>query len=109
MKFVSLILLVSSLSASPVLARTPMEKAATPPELRFLDCDHHYWVHRGFNDALYYGGGGSLNSAQSDRFQSRREGDRQLQLGPWRSVKTPIITEWIEKDKVLEFPLESKP
>lgn len=106
MKVLFLGILTVLLIVSPALARTPLEGGANPPEVRFLECDHHYWLHRGMNDSLYYGGGGSFNSAQADRYQGRREAQGVLLLGPWRTVKTPIVTEWIEREKATEIPLE---
>lgn len=80
-------------------------RRGNPPEIRFLECDNHYWIHRGTSDTLYYGGGGSLNSAHADRFQGR-DIPGFPRLSPWHKAKTPIVTEWTEERKVREFPME---
>lgn len=105
MKFLWIGITTGFLVVSPALARTPLEGGPVAPEVRFLECDHQYWLHRGLSDSLYYGSGGSFASAHSDRFQGRDPASGgSLRL--WRNGKTPVVTEWLEVKKVLEIPLE---
>lgn len=49
------------------------QKRPSGPEVEFLDSTEAYWVNKGFNDTLFYGAGGSMNSARNERDQFRSD------------------------------------
>lgn len=43
------------------------------PDIEFLDSTEAYWVNKSFNDTLFYGAGGSVNSVRKERDQFRND------------------------------------
>lgn len=52
---------------------TTRTRAEQEPDVEFLDSADAYWVTKGFNDTLYYNGGGSVNSVRLERDQWRND------------------------------------
>ncbi len=45
----------------------------TSSDVEFLDSREAYWVNKGFNDMLYYNGGGTYNSVRAERDKFRAD------------------------------------
>ena len=57
----------------PDIPKTERTRQEQEPEFEFLDSQDAYWVTKGFNDTLYYNGGGSFNSVRLERDQFRND------------------------------------
>jgi hypothetical protein len=49
------------------------EKKTDVEDVEFLDSREAYWVNKGFNDMLYYNGGGSVNAVRAERDKFRAD------------------------------------
>jgi hypothetical protein len=75
--------LVASLLAAPAFAQSNSNRyqegenakirELQSPEVEFLNSSEAYWVTKGYNDMLYYGNGGSVNSVRLERDQFRAD------------------------------------
>lgn len=52
---------------------TTEKKTGDVEDVEFLDSREAYWVNKGFNDMLYYNGGGTPNSVRAERDKFRAD------------------------------------
>ncbi|MBX3170875.1 MAG: hypothetical protein KF760_25940 [Candidatus Eremiobacteraeota bacterium] len=52
---------------------TTEKRSSDVEDVEFIDSREAYWVNKGFNDMLYYNGGGTPNSVRAERDKFRAD------------------------------------